>query len=254
MAQPTADYPDAMTPSRMDVTARTRTTVSEAKRYTKFVGVMKRVLTVAALLLLGAVLAYALAPRRQDRVAMTFQRMGIVNNDLAMIKPRLTGSDKKGSPYLVTADEAIQDGRNTKHAKLKNVSADLTTKAGSWINISAPRGFLAGDKNKLDLFDAVSMFTDTGYEAHTTLAHVDLTSDVVTGPHWVRGQGPLGTFVADKFLIEQPKVCGRKETAAAKAASRCVPASAGVDATDSRIYLYGNVHMTIYRKRRAKKT
>lgn len=249
-----ADNPDAMTSSRMDLSARARTTVSEAKRYTKFVGVMKRVLTIAALLLLGAVLAYSLAPRPQGKVAMTFQRLGIVNNDLAMIKPKLTGVDKKGSPYLVTADEAIQDGRNTKHAKLKNVSADLTTKTGKWINIAAPRGFLIGDKNKLDLFDAVSMFTDTGYEAHTTLAHVDLTSDSVSGPRWVSGQGPLGTFTADKFLIEQPKVCGRKETSVAKAASRCVPVSASVDATDARIYLYGNVHMTLYRKRKAKKT
>ncbi|HEY1836121.1 MAG: LPS export ABC transporter periplasmic protein LptC [Rhizomicrobium sp.] len=252
MVQSAADYPGST--QQIDVGARTRSTVSEAKRYTKFVGVMKRVLTISALLLLGAVLAYALAPRRQSRVAMTFQRLGSVNNDLAMIKPKLTGIDKKGDPYVVTADEAIQDRRNTKHAKLKNVSADLTTKGGSWINVSAPRGFLTGDKNKLDLFDAVSMFTDKGYEAHTTLAHVDLNSDTVVGPRWVRGQGPLGTFVADKFVVERPKICGRKDSAAKKAETRCVSSSASIDAADSRIFLYGNVHMTLYRKRKANKT
>jgi lipopolysaccharide export system protein LptC len=252
MAQPAADYPGSTTAHRMDVGARTRTTVGEAKRYTKFVGVMKRVLLIAALLLLGAVLAYSLAPRRQGRVAMTFQRLAMVNNDLAMIKPKLTGVDKKGSPYLVTADVAIQDARNTKHARLKNVSADLTTKSGGWVNIEAPQGYLAGDVNKLDLFGAVSMFTDTGYEAHTDLAHVDIANGIVVGPHRVYGQGPLGTFVADKFRVEKPKVCApakKPPPRDAKQLANCVAAGA---AADPRVFLYGNVQMTLYEKRKTK--
>jgi lipopolysaccharide export system protein LptC len=253
MAQPVADYPGPL--HQMDVGARTRTTVSEAKRYTQFVGVMKRVLLIAALLLLGAVLAYSLAPRRQSPVAMTFQRMGMVNNDLAMIKPKLTGSDAKGSPYLVTADEAIQDARDTKHARLKNVAADLTTKSGGWINIEAPKGYLAGDAGKIDLFGAVSVFTDTGFEAHTSLANVDYTNGIIVGPHYVYGQGPMGTFAADKFRIEKPKICDPKKPAAprqSKATAKCLVAKSP-DAVDPRIYLYGNVHMTLYEKRKSKK-
>jgi lipopolysaccharide export system protein LptC len=255
MTQSASEYPGPIAPHRMDVNARTRTTVSEAKRYTKFVSVMKRVLLIGVLALMGAVLAYTLAPRRQDRVAMTFQKLGIVNNDLAMIRPKLTSSDTKGSPYLVTADEAIQDARNTKRAKLKNVAADLTTKTGGWINIEAPSGFLAGDANMLKLNGAVSMFTDTGYEAHTDLANIDLANGIVVGPHRVVGQGPLGTFVADKFRVEKPKVCDPKQrpsTVSAKHAVQCV--AAGADAADSKIYLYGNVHMVLYEKKKPKKT
>jgi hypothetical protein len=252
MVQPAADYPGSMPPHQMDVSARTRTTVSEAKRYTKFVGVMKRVLMIAALLLLGAVLAYSLAPRRRGHVAIGFQNLGVVNNDLAMIKPKLTGSDTKGSPYLVTADLAIQDARNTKHVKLKNVAADLTTKTGGWINIDAPSGFLAADTHKLNLYGAVSMFTDKGYEAHTSLAYIDLANGIVIGPHYVRGQGPLGTFVADKFRVEKPKVCAPKKPAAAAAQQLAKCVAAGV-AADPRIYLYGNVHMILYEKKKTKK-
>jgi hypothetical protein len=153
----------------------------------------------------------------------------------------------------VTADEAIQDAHNTKHAKLKNVSADLTTKTGGWINIEAPTGFLAGDTHKLNLSGKVSMFTDTAYEAHTNLVYIDLTNGIVVGPHRVTGQGPLGTFVADEFRVERPKVCNPKQPAPApKQATKCVPA--GADAADSRIYLYGNVHMTLYEKQKSKKT
>jgi hypothetical protein len=98
------------------------------------------------------------------------------------------------------------------------------------------------------------MFSDKGYEAHTTLANINLTTGVVIGPRWVRGQGPLGTFVADKFRIDHPKVCGKNESDASRAASQCVPTSAGAEASDPKMYLYGNVHMTIYRKGRKKKT
>lgn len=236
----------------LDVSARARSTMGEAQRYTRFVGVMKRVLLIAALLLLGLVLAYSLAPRPQGKVAMTFQRMGMLNNDLAMVKPKLTGIDAKGLPYLVTADEAIQDARNTKRAKLRNVSADLNTKSGGWINVEGPRGYLAGDVGKVDLFGAVSVFTDTGYEAHTDLANVDYTNGIVVGPHYVYGQGPMGTFAADKFRVEKPKLCPKHAPAQReKAAAKCVAATAP-NAGDPMLYLYGNVHMTLYEKRKAK--
>ena len=56
----------------------------------RFVTIMKRALLLAALALIAAVIAYSLQPREQGRVAMTFEHLGRVANDLAMIKPRLT--------------------------------------------------------------------------------------------------------------------------------------------------------------------
>ena len=53
--------------------------------------------------------------------AMTFEHMGRVANDLAMTKPRLTGSDSDGNPFVVTADQAIQDERDIHKAQLFNV-------------------------------------------------------------------------------------------------------------------------------------
>jgi lipopolysaccharide export system protein LptC len=265
MAHPATELSGAMDGEarrRVDVAARTRTTVSEAKRYTKFVGVMKRVLLIAALALLAAVLAYSLQPRRKDRVAITVQKLGVVNNDLAMIKPRLTGTDAKGSPYVVTADRAIQDAKDTHRARLQNVEADLTTRTGGWISISAPHGYLDANAHKLDLNGAIAMFTDSGYEAHTDLANIDLARGIVVGPHHVTGQGPLGTFVADRFRVEKanagcaPKKAakpGTKAKAGAKAAASCAAQASAPDASDSKIYLFGNVHMSIDENRSKKK-
>lgn len=204
-----------------DWSARTRATARQAERYSRFVGIMKRALPLAAAALIAAVLAYALQPRQQsrDRVAMTFQRLGIVNNDLAMMKPRLTGQDSEGDPYVVTAEEAIQDRHNAKRARLTAVEGDATLKDGSWISVTATSGLLDGTAHRLDLAGAVSLFSDGGYELHTTSASVAMRDGTIAGERPVSGQGPLGVFRADRFKAER---------------------------MSKRVFLYGNVHMTIY--------
>ena len=123
-----------------DWSARARATARQSQRYSRFVTIMKRALPLAAVALVAAVLIYALQPRqeRSGPVAMTFQRLGIVNDDLAMLKPRLTGADDEGDPYVVTADEAVQDRHNSKRATLRNVQSDMTMKDGTWISALAP--------------------------------------------------------------------------------------------------------------------
>ena len=107
-----------------DWTARTRDTALNALRYSRFVTVMKRALPLAAALLILAIIAYSLVPRQNDRFKLTAEHVGTIANDLAMIKPRLTGTDHKGNPFVITADMAIQDAANVKRATLKNVQAD----------------------------------------------------------------------------------------------------------------------------------
>ncbi len=64
----------------------------------------------------------------------------ISKNDLAMIKPRLTGTDAKGNPFVITADAAVQDAKNPKRATLQKVEADLTLDKDGWINADAAAG------------------------------------------------------------------------------------------------------------------
>jgi hypothetical protein len=103
-------------PPRHDWSARARSTAMDALRYTQFVGVMKRALPVAAFAVISAVLAYFFLARQPARVSMGYERLGHVENDLAMVKPRLTGQDAKGNPFVITADAAIQDANNSKRA------------------------------------------------------------------------------------------------------------------------------------------
>jgi lipopolysaccharide export system protein LptC len=203
--------------------ARARATIRQTERYSRFVTIMKRALPLAAAALLAAVLVYALQPRQENkqRVAMSFERLGIVNDDLAMMKPRLTGTDDEGDPYVVTAEEAIQDKQDSHRASLKSVEGDVTLKDGTWITMLAPAGVLDARSRHLALDGAISVYADSGYEVHTTTANVDMRTAIITGNRAVSGQGPVGIFRADRFRI---------------------------DRRARKVFLYGNVHMTIGRK------
>jgi hypothetical protein len=143
-------------------------------------------------------------------------------------------------------------------ASLINVQADLSLKNGQWMNASAPHGTLDADSQKLSLSGAIAVFTDQGYEIHTDLAYIDLARGTAVGPHHVTGQGPSGTFEADRFRIERlTDPCARnkktgshpsKSHRAGGAAVVCPVRQAGVPTERAKplIYLMGNVHMQIY--------
>jgi len=192
---------DAM--QRHDWSARARSTAMEALRYTQFVGVMKRALPAAAFAVIAAVLAFFFVARQPSKVAMTYEKMGWIQNDLAMEKPRLTGTDVKGNPFVITAEQAIQDAKNPKKAKLKKVEADLTSDNNGWTNANAANGLVDMRAGSLELGGGIDVFTDTGYTLHSKAASLDLNKWIVHGHNEVTGQGPMGTMRADSFHYDR---------------------------------------------------
>ncbi len=199
--------------------ARTALQTGDPQRYSQFVAVMKRVLLLLGLAIIVAVGAYSLQPRQSNRVAMNFARLTKIANDLAMIKPRLHGTDARGDRFLITAERAVQTGPSAHQARLYNVQADITLHKGLWISASAKMGYLDVDRHLLRLVGALSVYASNGYELHTDDANVNLASGEVSGNGPITGQGPGGTLSAQRFEI---------------------------DRTHKTINLIGNVHMQFF--------
>jgi len=195
--------PEVDAQRRHDWSARARTTAVEALRYTQFVSVMKRALPVAAFAIIAAVLAFFFVARQPARLTMTYEKMGSLENDLAMINPRLTGADGNGNPFVITADAAIQDAKNPQRARLTKVEADLALEGQGWLNATAGGGMVDMDAGALELSNGISIFSDTGYELHSNGASLDLKKWVVHGHDEVTGQGPLGTLRANQFHFDR---------------------------------------------------
>src|SRR6201999_243432 len=132
-----------------------------------------------------------------DRITVTAERMSMLKNDLAMIRPKLTGADDDGNPFVVTAEVAVQDPKNLHRARMKKIEADITMNDGHWINATANTGSFDMDGGTLNLAGDIAVFSDSGYEIHTSRVDVDLKKGLYQGPAAVTGHGPTGAFRAD---------------------------------------------------------
>jgi lipopolysaccharide export system protein LptC len=186
-----------------DWSARVRTTAMEALRYSRFVALMKRLLSLGAFLTIAAVLAFFFVQRMPRQLQMSYERLGRIENDLTMVKPRLAGADAKGNPFVITADSAVQDAHNPKKASLKNLEADLAADRQNWINARARTGMVDMNSGALELRGGIDVFTATGYELHTASASANLKQSVIHGHEAVTGQGPQGNFRADEFHADR---------------------------------------------------
>jgi lipopolysaccharide export system protein LptC len=180
-----------------------RTTAVEALRYSRFVMLMKRLLSLGAFLIIAAVLAFFFVQRMPRQLQMSYERLGRIENDLTMVKPRLTGADAKGNPFVITADSAVQDAVNPKKASLKNLEADLTLDKQNWINARARAGMVDMAAGQLELSGGIDVFTANGYELHSNSASANLKQSTIHGHEPVTGQGPQGTLRADTFHADR---------------------------------------------------
>ena len=67
-----------------------------------------------------------------------------------------------------------------------------------------------------------------------------MRAGIVVGTAPVHGQGPLGTFRADRFIIDRDATHAKKVAVRGEAKKE-----------NTKIYLYGHVQMTIYKEKAA---
>ena len=179
-----------------------RETLSTIRRYSIFVAVMKRALPTAALALGVAVLVYTLQPRDANQMALTFEKMGKVENDLAMVMPRLTGVDDDGFPFVVTAASAVQESRGSDVVRLEDVTADITLSEGK-LHVEAARGVVDTRQHLLDVSGGIRLTSDDGYDARTPAAKADLKAGTVRGENGIEATGAFGRITADRFTMNR---------------------------------------------------
>ena len=179
-----------------------RETLHQAERYSAFVRVMKRALPLAALGLAIAVLIYALQPREVGRMAMTFDTAQTIENDLTMIRPRLTGVDDDGRPFVVTAETAVQE-QGAERIRLDDVRAELTLANGSPLLFTAAEGVLDRATSQLDIYGGIEVSAPDGYIARTATARADLRTGLVLGNSPVTAEGKMGTLRAERFSFDK---------------------------------------------------
>ena len=169
-------------------------------RHSRFVSAMKIVLPLGAVALLVIVLSYSGIFDSRDRLDISFREIATLNNDLRIVSPRITGLDKSGMPYLLTADTATQATGKPSHIALDNVQADLKLSGDTdWVSLISTAGLLDTETEVLDLRQKIDIYMSSGYEFHGTTASIDFRNGTVVSDTPVEGHGPMGTLRADRM-------------------------------------------------------
>jgi len=180
-----------------------RATFLSARRYSVFVKFMKGVLPLAALGLGVVVLVYVLQPREAGRMAMTFERLGRVQGDLTMVKPRLSGVSDDGMPYVITAAKAMQEAPASDMVRLDDIVADFNLKDSTALHLVAANGVVNTKSHVLQLSGGIRVVSQDGYEARMPSAAADLKAGTVHGENGIAAHGNMGQITAQRFALDR---------------------------------------------------
>ncbi len=170
--------------------------------YSHFVAFLKLLLPMIAAALMLIVVIWPEMTSRDEGFRIGVADISVEDaKNLRMVSPRYMNIDKDGQPYVLSADETTQASGDDQLLQLTRPKADITLKDGTWIALNAEFGNYYREDKLLDLYGAVNLYQDEGYEFHTTRALFDLNTGGASGQEAVQGQGPFGTVESEGFRI-----------------------------------------------------
>ncbi|MBB4286411.1 LPS export ABC transporter periplasmic protein LptC [Roseospira goensis] len=162
-----------------------------ARRYSRFVRLMKLLLPSVAVVLLGLVLAWPQIRSQADRFAVGFASLDPRDaNPRSLVNPRFHGVDAQDQPYTLVAERAVEQAGNPDQVDLEQPQGDILVSGGRWVAVRGNSGVYSKIERTLTLDGDVMLYRDDGFEFHTEVAHVDLASNSAHGDARVRGRGP----------------------------------------------------------------
>ncbi|HTH99985.1 MAG TPA: LPS export ABC transporter periplasmic protein LptC [Acidisoma sp.] len=171
------------------------------KRRRRLVTWMKRLLPLAALMLLSMVMLWPelVSQHNPARVSYHLATGADGTDQGSMLKAHYEGLDDTGRPYTMTAAKAVQTDADT--VVLTQPAGDMTLKSGTWLMVQSLDGLYHAKAQHLDLSNHVVLYRDDGTTVRTSKAAINLKQATASGHEKVNADGPFGTLDAQGFAI-----------------------------------------------------
>lgn len=181
---------------------RVGSSVHRARRYSRFVAIMKLLLPSVAVAVLGVVMAWPQIRAQTERFTLgAFSLDPREANPSTLVNPRYHGVDEQDQPYTLIATTAEERPGQADQVDLDQPQGDIVLNGGRWIAVRGNTGQYSKIEQTLVLNGDVMLYRDDGFEFHTQGAHIDLHANNAYGSDPVRGQGPDGTIDSDGFEL-----------------------------------------------------
>ena len=121
--------------------------------------------------------------------------IGVDGTKVTMAHPKLAGFRKDGRPYLVTAQEAVQDALHPTLVELHGIAADITMAESGLAHMTANSGLYDSAKEHMDVSDDVQV-KSAQYSAWLKSASIDFKSGLYISNEPVTVLTSTGTTLA----------------------------------------------------------
>lgn len=194
----------------MTIRSRSRSSETYAPRrlsalgrgYSVFVKVLKFTLPLAALVIIGVLIARLSEDPQQKNLSSLSSKEKTAPGQIELIQAKYEGVDDQGRPYTVTADKAARVMNAPDAVVFENPLADITLRDKTWVAVKAKSGYFDRTAETLSLKGEVSVFHDSGYELFLQELTINLKEKTAATSLPVRAQGPLGTIAAGSMTVK----------------------------------------------------
>jgi lipopolysaccharide export system protein LptC len=171
-------------------------------RHSRRVALLKRVLPAAGATLLLLILAWPRLAPLWERMRFAFPAIDLREaRELQMVNPRYAGVDRTGRPFVVTAASGRQVPDRQDLMSLQSPRADVRTRSGAAVVVTAATGVYQSQTQLLDLFGEVTLVHQNGTRFVTQSARIEAAKNDAKGNDPVEGHGPSGDVKAQGFQI-----------------------------------------------------
>lgn len=165
----------------------------------RLVRVLRVGLPVAALALLGAIFLFP----SPEISGVSVEGMSVGGEGLRLERPRFSGEDADGRPFVVTADWALPDGPDPEEIALGPLEGQARADAERALTLEAGGGVLRVKEERLRLEEGVAVETSDGWRLTASAAEVDLDAGTLDAVGPVEGSGPMGRLTAAAMRAER---------------------------------------------------
>ncbi|WP_370676102.1 LPS export ABC transporter periplasmic protein LptC [Pleomorphomonas sp. PLEO] len=136
-------------------------------------------------------------------ISLSIGDLKITTDGLAMDAPHLSGSDGKGRTYTVNAKSAVQDLKDTRIIRLKDIEASVIQTDGSRGKLLADSGIYDSAAQTLVLKENIRLANSDGSGGTLSRAAIDLNTGSLTSDSPVAFSSNLGKINAEKMGVEK---------------------------------------------------
>lgn len=147
----------------------------------------------------------------------------VLSTDLKMSNPSYSGFGKDGSSYQFAAKTAQQELTNPNFVKLDGITGKLIQADKTETDVAATRGTFDNKASLLELFDGITVVSQSGMKVSLPTASVQTKESLLTSKDPVTVEFPAGTIKAVGLTLRQK---AREVTFARDVVAHMVPAQA----------------------------